>query len=275
MVDMGNVWDRTTRFIADNSRAILSIAVPGLLLPLAASRVVSGAMQDCGNAINPLAGGILSVVLMVPVLWSVLALTALAVSSGGVVEARRAALSSLGRAIAAIALIVAALIVVLLPLMLARSGNGPSFMVNTCAASAASAAQGNAPVWVPVYGVVWLIVAVFIAARLTMLYPVVVAEGGVIGALRRTWRLSRGIVWKLIGVTILFQLVKAVAELATMLVFGSIGKILAPGAGPFGVSTIVVAALVACVGVAFWVIMATFTALLYRDVTAQGAAPAA
>ncbi|MEO5493480.1 MAG: hypothetical protein ABIR08_05585 [Sphingomonas sp.] len=275
MVNMGNVWDRTTGFIADNSRAILSIAVPGLLLPLAASRVVSGAMQDCGNAINPLTGGILSVVLMVPVLWSVLALTALVVSSGGAAEAGRAALSSLGRAIAAIVLIVAALIVVLLPLMLARSGSGPSFTVNTCAASAASAAQGNAPVWVPVYGVVWLIMAVFIAARLTMLYPVVVVEGGVVGALRRAWQLSRGIVWKLIGVTILFQVVKAIAELAALLVLGSIGKMLAPEAGPFGASTIVVAILVACVGVAFWVIVATFTALLYRDVTGQGLRPAA
>ena len=74
---------------------------------------------------------------------------------------------------------------------------------------------------------------------------------------------------------ILFQLVKAIAELAAMLVFGSIGKMLVPEAGPFGVSTIVVAVLVASVGTAFWVIIATFTALLYRDVTGQGLRSAA
>lgn len=265
MVNMGNVWDRTTAFIADHLRAVLAIAVPGLLVPLTASKVVGGAMQDCGAPLDPMVGGVLTVVLMVPVLWSILALTALGLSGGTAGEARGVALRNLGRAVAAIVLVVVALSILVLPLMLA----GSSFVKDSCAAAAAP--SGTPPIWVPIYGVVWLVLAVFVAARLTMLYPVIIAEGGVIAALRRTWQTSRGIVWKLIGVSILFQLVKAIADLAALTVFGSIARMLAPQAGPFGVSTIIVALLVACVGTAFWVIVATFTALLYREVTGRDA----
>lgn len=276
MVNIGNVWDRTTAFIADNSRAILAIALPGIWLPLTASKVVNGAMQDCSAPMDPLAGGALTVVLMLPVLWGILALTALVVTGGGVAAARRASLGRLAQAVAAILLVVAVLVVAILPLMIVRLGNGPSFMASACADAAAASMQGANPGWVwPVYGIAWLVVAVFVASRLFMLYPVIVADGGIIGALRRAWQLSRGIVWKLIGVSILFQVVKAIAELAAASGFGLVAKIAAPGAGPFAVSTIIVAALVALVGVAFWVIVATFTALLYREVTGQEARTAA
>lgn len=267
MVNIGNVWDRTTAFIGDNMRAILSIAIPGLLLPLAANGVVSGAMQDCSAPMNPAVGGVVGIVLMLPVIWSVLALTGLAVEQAGVTAARKAALGRLPQAVGAALIVVAILVVALLPLML-TGGNGPSLM-NACAPAAVPDANPN---WMrPVYGIAWLLVAVFVAARLTLLYPVIVAEGGVIGALRRAWQLSGGIVWKLIGVWILFQVVKIIAELAAASAFGIIAKIVAPSAGPFAVSSIIVAIIVACVGVAFWIIFATFTALLYREVTGQGA----
>ena len=67
-----------------------------------------------------------------------------------------------------------------------------------------------------------MIVVVFIGIRLALLYPVIVAEGGVVAAIRRSWAVSRGIVWKMIGVWLLFGIVYFVALAAVTSGIGTV-----------------------------------------------------
>lgn len=264
MIEMGTIWDRTLAFVGDHLRAILPIAIFALLLPITLATLVSDASQGCAPAIDPLVGGIAALVLVLPTLWAQLALTALALQ--GPARPARAATGAFGRAVAAMLLLFAGVLVLVLPLILL--GTGMVGVQDGCAAAA-----GDTPrigLFAGLYVVALAIVAAVVMVRMTMLYPVIVAERGVIAAIRRGWAVSRGLFWKLVGVWLVFGLVYAVAWLAARSAFGAIFGLIAPDAGPFGVTTIVAALLVACVRVAFTVIVATFAALLYRAVTGGG-----
>lgn len=268
MIEMGTIWDRTIEFIGDHVRAITPIALLALWLPVTVSTLLSDAAQGCAPALNPMIAGIAGLVLALVTLWAQLALTALALERGAPAGA---ATRAFGGTLGAMLLLFVAFVILALPLALLGATFG---MHDACAD--ASAASGDHVNWTRGFYVVALaIVAGVVAIRLAMLYPVIVAEGGVIAAIRRAWALSRGLFWKLVGVWLVFGLVYAVAWLAARFAFGAILGLIAPGAGPFGVTTIIAAMLVAVVRVAFTVIVAVFAALLYRAATGAGARPAA
>jgi hypothetical protein len=114
-----------------------------------------------------------------------------------------------------------------------------------------------------------MVFAIFASIRFTtLLLPVVVAEGGVVRALRRSFAVSNGIAWKLLGVAILFVVVVIVAWLAVTSVFGTLFRFLDPDAGPFSVGSIVVAVLGALVTTMYYVLQSAFMAKVYRSATA-------
>ncbi|MBN8806713.1 MAG: hypothetical protein J0I47_00525 [Sphingomonas sp.] len=270
MVDMGNIWDRTVAFVGDHARAIVPVALLALLLPLSIGNVISGAAQACDDSINPLVAGVAGVVLVLPTLWAQLALSALVLApEGGAGPAHRAATAGLWRAIAAMLVIFVAFAIVAIPLALAMPA-GAGAMRGGCDA-AATAGQFHAVGWfLPLYGVLFAVAAVFVSVRLTMLYPVIVAERRSVGAIGRAFRLSAGITWKLIGVWLVFGIVYVIAWMAASSAIGAILRLLAPGAGPYAVTSILLAIIVAAVRTAFTVIVATFAAQLYCAVTGPG-----
>lgn len=273
MVDMGNIWDRTTAFIGDHLRAVMPVALLALLLPTAVSNLVWGAAQRCDGTVSPLVAAIVSVVLVLPTLWAQLALTAVVLTPAGeAAGARREATAGFGRAVVAMLVVFAAFAIASIPLVLAMHAGGTAAVHTGCGAGPAAAADGHPGWFVPLYGIALAIAAAIVSVRLTMLYPVVIAERRAVAAIGRAFRLSRGIVWKLIGVWLVFILVYAVAALAASTGLGAVFRLLAPNAGPFGVTTILVALLAAAVRTAFTVIVATFAALLYAAVTGAGAA---
>jgi hypothetical protein len=113
-----------------------------------------------------------------------------------------------------------------------------------------------------------LILAIFVSVRFsTLLVSVIAAEGGVVGALRRSFALSRGIAWKLLGVVLLFGLVVGVASIAVTSVFGTLFRFLDPSAGPFAIGSIIVAILGGLVTTAYYVIQSSFMAKVYLAAT--------
>lgn len=271
MVDMGNIWDRTTAFIGQHASIVVPIALLALLLPTAASNVVWSAAQQCDGTVSPLAAAIVSVVLVLPTLWAQLALTALVLNpAGGGGGARGAATAAFGRAIVVMLAVFAAFAVASAPLIWMMHAGGITVVHTGCDAGPETAGHGG---WsTTIYGIVLAIVVALVSVRLTMLYPVVVAEQRGIAAIGRAFRLSRGIVWRLIGVWLVFVLVYAIASLAVSTAFGAVLRLLAPDAGPFAATSILLVVLVACVRTAFTVIVATFAASLYVAVIAPGGA---
>jgi hypothetical protein len=274
MVNMGNVWDRTAEFLNDDARALMPIALLTLLIPHSVRALISGAAE---GEISPLAAGVIGLICVLIALWGQLAVVALALDpDGGRQRAAAAASRGYGRALGAMVLVFAVLLVLALPIGGVLAANGVDLAAIRAGGGMAQAnLSGGAAAFVSIYAVI-LSVLVFVAAiRLALLYPVVIAQGGTIAAIRRSVALTHGIVWKMIGVWLLFAIVYIVAWLAVRSGIGTIVGLLGSSTSPFSFGRIVVAVMGGLVSMALALVVAAFSAKLYLAVTAPRASAAA
>ena len=272
MVNMGNVWDRTSEFLSENMSALLPIALVALLVPHSITALTGGA----GTAINPFAGYAISLACVLIALWGQLAIVALAlVPDGGRPRAAAVATGSFGRALAAMLLLFLVIALIAAPMLSVLAGGGMNLAQLGGGGMADISLSTGAKTFVSIYALILSALVFYVSIRLVMLYPVIVAEGGVIDALRRAFALSRGIVWKLIGVWVLFIIVYLVGRLAVTSAVGAIVALLSSSTSPFAFGKILVAILSGLVTTIYTVIVAAFSAKLYRAVVAarEGMAP--
>jgi hypothetical protein len=276
MVNMGNVWDRTTEFLSDNAGAILPIAALAILVPQAITTLI----KQPGGPINPALATCLAIVLMVPTFWGQLAITALALDpDAGRGGAQSVATRRLPQAIAATLILFVGLAVLAAPIPVALVASGVDLQALMAGDPAAGAAitPGIAG-FVGLYGLAVALIAIVVSIRLSiLLFAVIAAEGGIIAALRRSFAMTRGIVWKMIGVYLLFSVVFGAGYLAVTSVFGVLFKLVAPGAGPLGIGAIVVAIVGGLLTACYYALVAGFSAKLYLAAVAarEGSAPRA
>lgn len=266
MVNMGNVWDRTTEFLSDNLSAVVPIALLTIFVP----QSISDAIKLAGTAVAPGLGQAVMLALLLPMLWGQLAIAALALRpDAGRGAAQSTATRHFLQYLLAMLILFAVLVLLFLPIILALVASGVDLTALT------SGSPGSKPDISPamagfigLYGLAWLIFAVFVSVRFsTLLVAVVAAEGGVVSALRRAYALSRGIAWKLLGVVLLFALVVGVASIAVTSVFGALFRFLDPSAGPFAIGSIIVAILGGLVMTAYYVVQSSFMAKVYLAAT--------
>ena len=274
-VDMGNVWDRTTEFLSDNFGAIVPVFAGALWLPQMLSSLLGNAVAQSGVS---LALQVIILVLALVGIWGQLAVVAQALdpdASGP--AARAAATRSFGYGVALSLLVGLIMFVLLLPALIALVAGGLDLAA--LARGDAEAARGTPGAgtigFAGVYCLVWCVVAIWFGARVALANSALVAERAGLGAIARSFKLTRGIVWKMIGVYLLFFVVLAVASSAVTSVFGFIFAWILPDGGPWGPGAIVVAALAGLVGAIGTLVIAAFSAKLYCAVTAAGPAPAA
>jgi hypothetical protein len=113
---------------------------------------------------------------------------------------------------------------------------------------------------------------------LALVLPVMLEERRGLGALRRSFTLTRGLALRILGVMLLLGLVAAVATLAAKTVFGTVFRLLLGDAGPFSATNILTAIVVGAVAALFTVIGDAFTGKLYlatRDAEADAVAEGA
>jgi len=122
------------------------------------------------------------------------------------------------------------------------------------------------------YCILFLVAVVWLAARLALVIPIMIMERRGVGVFARSFKLTRPVQWKIVGVLILYSIVSAVSILAAKFVFGSIFGLIAGGERPVTVATVLTAILVSVVLTGFSVLASAFTAKLYLAVRdARGA----
>lgn len=262
MVKMGDVWDRTVEFLGDNLPEILPIALFAIFLPTSISGSLEGLQATAGRG-PAIALGVLSVGLAIIQLWGQLAIAALAIDGGIGRHAGRVATARLLPAIGVYLILFVALFLLFVPAVAILVAGGVDL---TALGAGDSALQQAAPGTIGIaatYMIAMAVVALFVAARLIVLTPVIVAERRGVGAFGSSFALTRGLTWKIVGVLILFAIVAIVAILAAQTVFGSILGLIAGGDGPVTVASVITAVVVAAVTTAFTVLASAFTAKLY------------
>ncbi|MDB5709500.1 MAG: hypothetical protein JWL96_1570 [Sphingomonas bacterium] len=261
MVVIGSVWDRTVEFISDNLSAVVPIALMGIFVPLS----IYTSLAPLASSVAPAERSVIYGVMIVLGLWSLwgkLAITALALDphagrAGATQMAGRRLLPAIGISLGLLAILLLATAPVGIALQLA----GFDF---AAAASGHAALPGDGVRdFIVLYALLLGTIVLWIAARLSVLLPTIVMERRGLGALRRSFRLTRGFTWKILGVVLLYVIVAFVAEKATQFVFGTILGLLFGNESPVSLATILTSILVGVVATGFTVLAAAFCAKLY------------
>lgn len=256
MVKMGTVWDRAAEFLTDNLPAILPSALFAFFVPLSITGSLEPVLYAPEQALTYVLWGIVFG-LTALVNWGSLVLVAMAMERDG--EGKRDAGALAARRLVP-ALLVQIAIFALLTALFAP-------VALTLTAGERAGGTWSIPVVVAwplmIYLVCAIIAAIWILARLVMVYPVIVAEGRWFGAIWRSFVLTRGNALRIVGVILLYVLVSIVGMLATKTVFGSIFTLIAgPGDG-MSLSSVLTSVMTAVVGTGFSVIVPVFAAKLY------------
>lgn len=276
MAKMGTVWDRTAEFLSDNLGAILPVALLAFFVPASISGSFQPILQsaDYGLALTLLLFQLAFAVLS---LWGWLTIIVMALDMP---DTRQAGAIARGRLLAALSVWVALFGIVLLlfsvvPLILAAGGidltevarMGPVAVI----VAAGGSSSANAAAWIAGgYFVLLLLALGWLYSRLFVTDAVIVRERRMFSALRQSWKLTRRMGWRIIGVMLLYCLVSWVSILAANLVFGSIFALVAGGpAEGISLAGVLTSVVVAAVQTGFTVLAPAFTAKLYLALTAE------
>jgi hypothetical protein len=261
MVIMGNVWDRTIEFLSDNLSVVVPLALVGIFVPYSIMMAITP-LAALGIAKGVVSFAVLLLALWI--LWGTLTIVSLTLDpDGGRAGASRTATRRFPAAVG-LWLIVAIILIVLLlpmPLILAASGADLSSLAATGHLTIKPGTAGSG--WALLYLFVYMVFALWVAARLILLNPVLVGEQRGLGALSRSFQLTRGLAWRAFGVILLYVIVSQVAELAARLVFGTVLALISDGDGPVTLASVLTSIIVAAIATVFAVLASTFTAKLY------------
>ncbi|MDT8759522.1 hypothetical protein MZO42_12520 [Sphingomonas psychrotolerans] len=268
MVKMGTVWDRTAEFLSDNIAAILPIALLAFFVPASIEGNFEAAKDGASAGFTALLAGLQLLFALVS-LWGSLAITAMALD---IASERSAANIATRRFLPVLAVSIvifggAFVLVLPIPALLVLNGYDMTTLVGTNNPAALSGQMTGA---IALYALVLLILCLWLAARLIVVTPVVVRENRVLGAIGKSWSLTRGAALRIVGVIFLFAIISWVAGLAAKTVFGSIFALVAGGdGGGVTLAGVMTSIVVAAVQSAFMVIPPAFTAKLYLALTTQ------
>ncbi|TKD51271.1 hypothetical protein [Sphingomonas baiyangensis] len=265
MVKMSNVWDRTTAFVSERAGAIAPIAILAIFLPTFASGLIDTVAPTLG-AFARMFASLAGLLLMLVSLWASAALAALVIAPGGRSAAALATERVLPLVGVTLLLLIGAMLLVL-PLVAILGVAGFDF-------EAAAALPAGTPPAMPdlsvgtavaimIYVLAMIPIGLWIVARLAVLTPVVVAERRGIGAIARSFALTRGHALRIVGVLLLYAIVTLVATMAVGAAFGAIAYILGGSEGTLSVGAILTSAAIAAVGTVLSVLQAVFVAKLY------------
>ncbi|BCI72280.1 putative membrane protein [Sphingomonas sp. S17] len=233
-VRIGSVWDSTQQVLAGRTGMLAPFAAIGFVLPVILQLLLVPQTTMANMSAGASVTGLLVTLVAIGLgIWAQLAIMALATHPATTsAEASRAGLRRLLPLLGvAVVLGLVFALVVLVPVVV-LGVSGFDF-------ARAIAAQGNpalmppmppgAGLFVILYGLTAFILAFWVMARLMLTYAVVLNERRGLGAIRRSITLTRGMTWRLIGVTILFVILvfvttaaaQGVTAIAFRLILGS------------------------------------------------------
>jgi len=277
-LSISRAWDESREVLARDGRSMfivtlalimLPVAFLGLVEPEALERTPAETYSPSGLAtLLQLINGLLALVAQIAIVSIALGL----VSSVG--DAIRKGGSDLLAVVGSILLIALGVIIFLfVPIvLLVGAGNMPP----AAGMSGEEASQWLAALpagTVPL--ILALVVAVFaIAMRLSVMVPARVAEGvGPLGMIRRSWALTRGHFWRLLGFFLLFAVAVLVVALVYMLLMGMVGALLFSGAEPMSVGALYVGLVAGLLQAAMTVISSTIVARIYAQLAVTTGVP--
>ncbi|MBB3909972.1 hypothetical protein [Sphingomonas desiccabilis] len=260
MVEMEQVWDRTAAFLRARRAALVALALPALFVPgMIGGLAEAAAAQNVGAS-----GGAWMPVRLVAgllMLWAELAILALAAG----LDSPRAALRQAGLRLPVVIGFAVLLTALLLLLAMPAAGILVAYGFDFVAAAAGESVRPSvvATAWIALYGLVLIPLLLWVAARLSLVTPVVLQERRGLGAIARTVALTRGLAAKIIGMFLLYGILSMVLTAAVRFAGGTIFAVIFGGDDGLGVASVLTLLLTTLVETAMAVLLWGFTGKLY------------
>jgi hypothetical protein len=266
MVKMGNVWDRTGEVLNGRGGMLAGIAILTLFVPAAIQAAVVAYSQP--SRTTTLIGVALSIAVAIAALWGQLAIIAASTdSTTGRAAAQRQASARLPAALLVAIVLALIFLVAFLPAAGLMVAAGMDF--SRMASGVPSAPTAYGPLYLALlYILVVLITALFLGARMLPLYAVVLHERLGLGAIRRSWQLTRRHTWRLVGVVLLFLVVLLIATWAAQSVVGLIVRLIL-GGDAVATVTFVASLAAQAVSTGLTLVAIVFSAQLYVALTTR------
>lgn len=270
MVKIGSVWDSTTDVLAGRAALLVPLAALAFFLPA----VLQNALKLYGGT-SPgvaVAGLFVGIVMLLISLWGQLATLAIASDPNTTLRtAGQRATQRLPADLLVLLVLGGLALLLFVPIVIALGATGYDF-----AALSAWNGVGSLPplspgasAFVALYTLILIVGGLWLSARLFLVNAVVLHERRGIGAIGRSFQLTRGLTFKLIGVAVLFVVVFLVATLAAQSVVGLVARLLL---GPANITTAKFLAAIAGAAMmaAFTIVVQVFAARLYAAVCGDG-----
>jgi hypothetical protein len=261
-VEMERVWDRTAAFVRAHAAALVALGGLALFAPT----VALGVAEAAADGVEGVASGLLAAVQVAGsllMLWAELAVVALAILPGALGPAMRQAALRLPVVIGFALLLTLVLLLLGVPVIGILAAY--SFDFTAAAAGEDVMPSAAAGAWIALYGLILLPLLLWVGARLSLLGPVVVAERRGIGALARSFALTRGLAGRIIGVMLLYGVVSLVLTSAVRFATGTVFAILFGSDDGLGIASILTLVSTALVETALAVLLWAFTGKLYLE----------
>lgn len=259
-LSIGRAWDETRHILARDGRLMTSISLALILVPQALAGVIAPP-PNLSGAEPPAWMPLITILVLLAGIIGQIAIIRLALGpAASVGDAINHGMRRVLPALAALILFGAGLALVLTPLFMLIAGTDA---LQAIVAGRSSPRGGGALLLV-------MLLIVLISARFQLMLPVATAEpGGPVHVLKRSWAITAGHYWKLLGFIALVLLTAIIVLLTAQLLGGLIARLTLGEVQPFTLSALVVALIAAA---AQTVVTTVLSALLAR-IYAQLAAP--
>jgi len=261
-LSISKAWEESKAIAARDGRLIGAVALALVLLPEAILGVVAPPPALSGEAAPSWAEGLSLVVAVIGVVGQI-AIIKLALGSAtsvgeSIVHGFKRVLPALG----ALCVFVLPLAAILVGILVATGGSGAIESLNSGTPQPAAA------------GMILLFVAIVfaISIRFQMVVPVATAEtANPIEILKRSWELTRGHYWRLLGFLLVALLFAGVVLLSAQFLGGILGRIAFGDAKPFTIGALVVSLISAAAQAVFTCLIGVMLARIYVQLAGRGA----
>lgn len=263
-LSISRAWDESKAIFASDGRLLVAVALALVVLPT----VIVGLVVPSDPAEGGLYAGLVQTAAALVAMIGQLALIRLAIGPATTVGAAishglRRFPALLGAMLLLLLLIIVAL---LIPIMLVLAATGAVDLADPTRTTTAGAMAGPAAAII----VVLAIAAVAISVKFILAAAVASAEAaGPITILKRSWSLTNGHYWKLLGFLVLLLVVALVLMAAAGAIGGVLGAIISPDLEVFSLGALVLALFVGIAQGVFTVLSAVMIARIYLQLSGR------
>jgi hypothetical protein len=262
-LSISKAWEESKAIAARDGRLIAAVALALVLLPEAIFGVMAPPPALSGEAAPSWATGLSLIVAVIGIVGQIAIIKLSLGPATSVGESIAHGFRRVLPALAALCVFVLPLAAILVALLVAIGG------------TSAVESLGSSTPQPGVAGMILLFVAIVfaISIRFQMVVPVATAEtSNPIEILKRSWELTRGHYWRLLGFLMAALLFAVVVLLFAQIVGGILGRIAFGDTKPFTIGALVVALISAAAQAAFTCLVGVMLARIYVQLSGRGTA---